>query len=144
MREPNLLDKLQLRVLAQRRDRLGHLEHGADDIMARVPQVPQLPQPVQRRVHVALVARLQHRLHLDRVRAIHHFEHVIAAHEPESGMCGLQVVDRLPHVALGTKHQGGEAVVRVLDFFGFDDLQQPLDNLRVRQLGVAQDRAARL
>lgn len=144
MREPNLLDKLQLGVLAQRRNRLGDLEHGTNNIMTRVPQVPQLPEAIQRCVHVPLVARLEHGLHLDRVRTIHHLEHVIPRHEPEARVRRLQVVDRLPHVSLGAEHQRRQPVVRVLDFLGLDDLQKPLDDLRVRQLGVAQDRAARL
>lgn len=144
MRKPNLLDKLELGVLAQRRNRLCDLEHGADNIVTRIPQVPQLPQPVQSRIDITLVAGLEHRLHLDRVRAIHHFKDILPAHEAEAGVCRLQVVNRLPHVSLGAEDQRGQAVVVVLDFFGLDDLQQAFDDLRVGELGEAQDGAAGL
>lgn len=144
MRKPNLLDKLELSMLAQRRDRLGDLEHGRNDIMTGIPKIPQLPQAVQRRINITLVARLEHRLHLDRVRAIHHLEYIISAHEPEARVRRLQVIDRLPHVTFGAEDQSRKAVVAVLDFFGFDDLQQPLDDLRVGELGVAQNCAAGL
>lgn len=40
MSESNLLDKLELRVFGQRRNGLGNSEHGADDVVGGVSQIP--------------------------------------------------------------------------------------------------------
>lgn len=40
VRETNLFDEVKLCMLGQRRNRLGNLEHGRDDVVARVAQVP--------------------------------------------------------------------------------------------------------
>lgn len=144
MREADLADELELRVLAQRRDRLGDLEHGADDVVARVPQIPELLQGIQRALDVALVAGLQHGLHLDGVGRVHDLEDVVAAHEAEARVRALQVVDGLAHVALGAEHERRHALVVVLDAFGGDDLQEALDDLGVGEPAVPQDGAAGL
>lgn len=40
MREANLFDEFQLGVFRERRDRFGHSEHSANDIVGRVSQGP--------------------------------------------------------------------------------------------------------
>ena len=122
MREANLLDKLELGMFAQRWNGFSDPEHGTDDIMAGVSQLPEFPQRVQGRVYVSLIACLQHGLHLNGVRRINHFEDIVARDEAETGKSGLQVVDGLTHITLGTKDQRRETVVAVLDLFGLDDL----------------------
>ena len=144
MAETDLANKLQPRMLAQPVHALGHAEHGADDVVARVAQVPQLVQRLQRGVDLGLPARPDHRLHLDRVRRVHDAEDVVPAHEPEPGPRRLEVVDRLAHVPLGTEDERGDAVLGVLDLLRRADLHEPVDDLGVREAGVPQDGAAGL
>jgi hypothetical protein len=92
------LDKFQLRVLAQCVDGLGDPEHGADDVVARVSQIPQLLQRDHGVVDPCLVACLDHRLDLDGVRAVDHLEHIVSVDETETRCGRLQVVDGLSHV----------------------------------------------
>lgn len=40
MSESNLLDKLEFGMFGQRRNGLGNSEHGADDVVRGIPQVP--------------------------------------------------------------------------------------------------------
>lgn len=144
MREADLADELELGMFAERRDRLGDLKHGADDIVARIAQIPEILQRIQGALDIALVAGLQHGLDLDGMRGIDDLEDVVAADEAEAGVRALQVVDGLAHVALGAEHEGGHPLVVVLDLLGLDDLQQPLDHLRLGEPAVPQDGAARL
>ena len=118
-------------MLAQPRHALRHLEHRADNIMTTIPQTPQFLQRLQRRIHLPFPARLNHRLHLDRMWTIHHPEHVVPAHEPETRERALQVVDRLPHVAFRAEDKRRDAVVAVRDVFRGADLQQAVHDLRV-------------
>ena len=112
--------------------------------MAAVPQAPKLLHALDRAIHLPLPARLDDRLHLDRMRRVHDLEHILPAHETEPGGRGLQIVDRLPHIALGAEHQRRDPVVRVLHVLRLAHLQQPRDDLLVRQARVPQDRTARL
>ena len=102
---------------------------------------PELLQRLQRRVDVAPVTGLDHRLDLDRMRAVDDLEDVVAADETRTLVRALQIVDRLSHVPFGREDQGGDAVVRILHLLGLDDLHEPLDHLGVREAGVAQDGA---
>ena len=144
MAKPNLPDELQPSVLAQPRHRLRHPKHARHDIMAAVPEAPQLMQPFNGLLDLRLPARLQHRLHLDRVRRVHHPKHILPGHEPEPGPRALQIVDRLPHVPLGRKHQRGQPVIRILDLLRAADVQQALHQLCVCQACVPQDCTAGL
>ncbi len=144
MTEPNLPDKLQPHALAQPVHALRDPKHRADDIMAAIPQLPQLAHAAHSLFDAALVARFDDRLHLDRMRAVDDTKHVLAAHEPEARGCALQVVNRLPHIPLGAKHQRRNPIVRKLNLLRLGNLQQTAHNLLVRQAGVAQDGAARL
>lgn len=123
VREADLADELELGVLAERGDGLGDLEHGADDVVARVAEAPEVLERVQGAVDVALVAGLEHGLDLDGVRRVDDLENVVAADEAEAGVRALQVVDGLAHVALGAEDERGHALVVVLDLLGLDDLQ---------------------
>lgn len=144
MRKSDFLDELQLSVLTQCRNGLGDLEHGANNVVARVSQIPQLPQRVKRRIHVSLKTCLEHGLDLDGVWGVYDLEYIVSRHHTETGMCRLQVVDRLSHITFRTKHQRGQTLVIVLDLLGLDDLQQPLDHLRIRQPRIPQDGTSRL
>ena len=131
-------------MLTQSVHALGHAEHGADDIMARVPQIPQIIQRFQRGVDFAFPTRLDHRLHFDGVRRVHDAEDVVPAHEPEPGPRGLEVIDRLTHVALGAEDERGDAVFGVFDLFRTADLHEPVHDLGVGEASVAEDGAAGL
>lgn len=78
------------------------------------------------------------------MRAIHHFEHIISAYEPESGPGGLEVVDSLSHIAFRAEDERGDAVVGVGDVFGGADLHEAVDDLGVGETGVAENGAAGL
>lgn len=144
MTKPNLPNKLQPRVLTQPRHCLRDPKHRTHNIMAAIPQPPKLLHALDRTIHLAVPARLDDRLHLDRMRRVHHLEHVLPTHEAEPGGGGLQIVDCLPHIALGAEHQRRDPVVRVLHLLRLADLQQPRDDLLVRQARVPQDGTARL
>ena len=90
------------------------------------------------------MARLDHRLDFNRMRAVHHLEYVIPIHEPESRVCALQVVDGLSHVTFGGEHQRRDAIFREFDLLGLADLLETLDNLTISEAGVAKDSTARL
>jgi len=142
--EADFLDELQFGMLAQGIDCLGDLEHGADDVVARVSQVPEFVQRGQGFVDSLLVAALDHGLHLDRMRAIHDPEHVIAVEKSKAGVGTLQVVNRLSHIAFCGEDEGRDAVIRVLDFFSRADLHHPAHHLCVCQARVPQNRASGL
>lgn len=89
MAEPDLPDELQPRMFAQAGHRLGDLEHRAHDVMATVPQSPQLLQSFHRLLDLALPTRFYHGLHLDRMRRVYHLEHILPTHETEAGSCRL-------------------------------------------------------
>lgn len=144
MTKPNLPNKLQPHPFAQPLHALRNPEHRANNIMTAIPQVPELAHARDGLFDARLVARFYHRLHFYRVRAIDDAEHVFAAHEPEARGRALQVVDRLAHVALGTKHERRDPIVRVFHLLGLGNLQQPPYDLGVREAGVAQDGAAGL
>lgn len=114
MREANLLDELEAGVFAEAVHGFGDAEHGADDIVAAVAQRPELLQPFERAFDPPVPARFEHRLHLDRMRAVDDPEHILAAHQAEAGGGALQVVDGLPHVPLGAEDERGDPVVGVL------------------------------
>jgi hypothetical protein len=86
-------------MLAQRVDGLGDPEHGADDVVTRVSQIPQLLQRDHRVIDSRLVACLDHDLHLDGVWTVNDLEHVVPVYETKTGGGRLQVVDGLSHVA---------------------------------------------
>jgi hypothetical protein len=135
-------DELELGVLAQRVDCLCDAEHGADDVMARVAQVPELAQRHHGVVDALLVAALYHGLHFDRMWAVDDFEDVVAVDEAEAGVGRLQVVDCLSHVAFGGEDERCEAVVGILYILGFADLQDAAHDLGVGEAGVAKDGAS--
>lgn len=103
MGEANLLDELEAGVLAEAVHGFGDAEHGADDIVAAVAERPELLQALERAFDPAFPTCFEHRLHLDRMRAVHHPEHVLAAHQPEARCGALQIVDCLSHVSLGAE-----------------------------------------
>ena len=144
MTKPNLPHKLQPHPLTQAIHTLRHPKHGTNNIMRAIPQPPKLLQPPNRRIDLALNTRLQHRLHLDRMRTIHDAKDIIPAHDAEARERRLQVVDGLAHVALGAEDEGGKAVVGELYAFHLADGKEARDELGVGEAGVAQDRAARL
>ena len=90
------------------------------------------------------MTRLDHRLHFNRMRAVHHLKYVIPIHEPESRVCALQVVDGLSHVTFGGEHQRRDAVFGEFDLLGLAYLLEALDNLTISEAGVAKDSTARL
>lgn len=105
---------------------------------------PKLFQTVKRLINLLLLTTPYHRLHLDWMRAVHHSEHIVPAHESEPGTCTLQIVDRLPHVSLGTEHERRNPVIAILHILRLADLVQPLDHLRVCEARVPQDGATGL
>ena len=90
------------------------------------------------------MARLDHRLHFNRMRAVHHLKYVIPIHEPESRVCALQVVDGLSHVTFGGEHQRRDAIFGEFDLLSLTYLLETLDNLTISEAGVAKDSTARL
>lgn len=144
MTEPNLPNKLQPRMLTQPRHRLRNPKHRTHDIMAAIPQTPKLLHALNRTIDLPVPARFDDRLHLNRMRRVHNLEHILPAHEAEPGGRGLQIIDRLPHIALGAEHQRRDPVIGVLDLLRLTYLQQPRHDLLVRQARIAQDRTARL
>jgi hypothetical protein len=104
VREANLADELELGVLGQRGQGFRDFEHSANDVVGGVAEVPvyilaqchqckkkhdlpKLLQLIQRIVNLLILTALDHILHLHRVRAVHHPEHIIATHQPEADMC---------------------------------------------------------
>lgn len=89
-------------------------------------------------------ARFHDGLHFYGVGGVDDAEDVFAGYEAEASVRGLEVVDRLAHVAFGAEDESGDAVVGVFDVFGGADLQEAGDDLGVGEAGVAEDGAAGL
>lgn len=67
----------------------------------------------------------------ERMRLIAHLEDVVGADHAKARVRGLEVVERLAHVALGREDERLEAVVRGRHLLGTRHLAQPLEHLRL-------------
>ena len=108
------------------------------------PDSPKFLECVQGIVDLALPARLDHGLHLDRVRAVDDPKYIVATDESEARPGALKIVDRLSHVSFSAKDQCRQPVLRPVHFFRFNDLVQPADDLCIRQARVSENGASRL
>ena len=144
MAEPNLSDELQPRMLTQSWHRLRHAEHSAHDIMAAIPQIPQVLNPFRRTVDLSFPACFDDRLNLYRMRRVNDLKDVLARHETEACKRRLQVVDRLPHIPLSTEDQRRKPVVVILDTLCLTNLVQPTPQLLFRKPRISQYRTPAL
>ena len=148
LRYPRVCQTYELHIL--KLDELGelrrfaHAKYNIDYIVRRVTELPQMRQYLHGLVKLLLHAVLDHLLDEDGMRLVAHLEHVLAVHVSEAVVCGLQIVDGLSHVALGSKYDRLKTVVRVAQLLELAQLQQPLQYLFVAEFRVAQDGAPRL
>ena len=66
-------------------------------------------------VYVGLHAVVQHFFNEEWVRFIADFEHIGRFEKSKPFLCGLKIVEGLPHVSLRGEHDGLQPVIRVLN-----------------------------
>lgn len=105
-------DELEFCILWQLLHPLDHPKHRRDDIDCRVPCLPQLVDPRERLVDLALLTLPDQLADLDRMGLVADLVHVLGGDEAETGMCRLEIVDRLTHIAFGSEDEGLKALIR--------------------------------
>ena len=143
MSEPDLPQILQLQcfrhVVA-----LRHLEERPDDVGAAVPRPPQAVHLTRGPGAVPRYAALENLPHGLGVGLIADLEDVRLVHDVESAHGGLEVVQRIPHIALGREYDSLESVVRVRHVLALADVTEPVQYLLVGEATVPQYRRATL
>ena len=133
---PTDLDELQLGVLRDSRrrcinelvrkvsrcnilvKRFHNTEHRDNNVDGAVALIPQVVELVHGPVNVAFETCSNHGLHCDWMWLVAHFEDVVARYETKPRPRGLQVVDSLTHVSFGSKDEGLQTFVTVLNLEG--------------------------
>lgn len=125
-------DELELHVLWQLWQRLGHSENGADNVHSGVALLPQAVEAVHGQSDVALVAGQQHVLDDGGMGLVADLEHGVSGHKAEAGPGRLEVVDRLAHVTFRCEEERFQTFIVVFDRLSLADFHQTLE-----QFGVA-------
>lgn len=143
VRLANLADKQEFELLVHRHA-LADAEQVADDVLGGVTQAPKLLHDFVRVVDVAVDAMLQHVLNQQRMRLVAHFEDVVADDPSKSIRSRLEIVERLPHVALSSEHDRFQAVLGVVEILLLAHEDALGEHLGVGELRETDHRASRL